>query len=112
VVCAEDVTLWLGPKGVVEIPQYSFADMQLIECQGGVVQDLIAHVTANMRAHAMTYSKSRLAMSGAPYSEAALRLRVEQAIRTLAPLSATVEEVRTGAEGVAREIIAEQEVVA
>lgn len=112
VICAEDATLWLGPEGVVEVPQYCFADMQLIEFQGQVVEDLIAHVTANMRAHAMTYSKSRLAMSGALYSEAALRLRVEQAIRALAPLSATADEVRTAAEGVAREVIAEQEVVA
>lgn len=112
VICAEDATLWLGPEGVVEVPQYCFADMQLIEFQGQVVEDLIAHVTANMRAHAMTYSKSRLAMSGALYSEAALRLRVEQAIRALAPLSATADEVRTAAEGVTREVIAEQEVVA
>lgn len=112
VVCAEDATLWLGPEGVVEITHYSFADMQLIECQGQDVQDLIAHVTARMRAHALTYSKSRLAMSGAPYSEAALRLRVERAIEALNPLSATSNEVKAAADRVAHALIAEQEVVA
>lgn len=112
VVCAEDATLWLGPEGVVEIPQYSFADVQLIECNGQVIEDLIVHVTAKMIAHVMTHSKACLAMSDAPCSEATLRLRGERALEDLNPLSATLNEVKAAAESMVREVIAEQEVVA
>lgn len=110
VVCAEDATLWLGPLGVLAIPHYSFADLRLMEHRGEVIEHLGDFIVGELRKLVASHVNTRLAMAAATCADERLCDGLKQALATLHPFTVTQSEVRGVAEGLAREIIAEQEV--